>query len=71
MTLKQQLTYGFGSIILLLLITSAISIFRFSDTSQGFNTYRNLALASVNSGRIQANLLEARLAVNKYIKTQQ
>ncbi|WP_260259722.1 HAMP domain-containing methyl-accepting chemotaxis protein [Vibrio intestinalis] len=70
MTLKQQLTYGFGSIILLLLITSAISVFRFSDTNQGFNTYRNLALASVNSGRIQANLLESRLAVNKYIKTQ-
>ncbi|MBA5762331.1 methyl-accepting chemotaxis protein [Vibrio sp. 404] len=71
MTLKQQLTYGFGSIILLLLITSAISIFRFSDTSQGFHSYRNLALASVNSGRIQANLLDARLAVNKYIKKQE
>ncbi len=71
MKLKQQLTYGFGSIILLLLFTSAISIFRFGETNQGFNTYRNLALASVNSGQIQANLLDARLAVNKYIKTQQ
>lgn len=70
MTLKQQLTYGFGSIILLLLITSSLSLYRFSDTSQGFSTYRNLALASVNSGRIQANLLEARLAVDKYIKEQ-
>ncbi|OLQ89413.1 chemotaxis protein [Vibrio ponticus] len=70
MTLKQQLTYGFGCIILLLLVTSAISIFRFSETDQGFNTYRNLARASVNSGQIQANLLDARLAVNKYIKDQ-
>ena len=70
MTLKQQLTYGFGSIILLLLITSSLSLYRFSDTSQGFSTYRNLALASVNSGRIQANLLEARLAVDNYIKEQ-
>ncbi|EGU49323.1 hypothetical protein VII00023_09810 [Vibrio ichthyoenteri ATCC 700023] len=70
MTLKQQLTYGFGSIILLLLITSSLSLYRFSDTSEGFGTYRNLALASVNSGRIQANLLEARLAVDTYIKDQ-
>ncbi|MGF1908861.1 methyl-accepting chemotaxis protein [Vibrio kasasachensis] len=70
MTLRKQLTYGFGSIIVLLIIVSALSLFRFSDTSQGFNNYRNLALVSVNSGRVQANLLESRLAVVKYIKSQ-
>ncbi|GAK83954.1 methyl-accepting chemotaxis protein [Vibrio ponticus] len=69
MTLKQQLTYGFGSIIGLLLIVSALSLVRFSDTNQGFNNYRSLAVASVNIGRVQANLLESRLAVVKYIKT--
>ncbi|WP_194436344.1 HAMP domain-containing methyl-accepting chemotaxis protein [Vibrio fluminensis] len=71
MKLKQQLTYGFGCIILLLLMTSAISIFRFSETHQGFNSYRNLARTSTNSGQIEAYLLDARLAVNKYIKTHQ
>ncbi|WGV99748.1 methyl-accepting chemotaxis protein [Vibrio sp. YMD68] len=70
MRLKKQLTYGFGLIICLLLITSAISYFRFSATNTGFNQYRGLALGSVFTGRIQANILEARLAANKYLKHQ-
>ncbi|MGC9402803.1 HAMP domain-containing methyl-accepting chemotaxis protein [Vibrio genomosp. F10 str. 9ZC157] len=70
MRLKKQLTYGFGLIICLLLITSAISYFRFSATNAGFNQYRGLALGSVYTGRIQANILEARLAANKYLKYQ-
>ncbi|MGC9460117.1 HAMP domain-containing methyl-accepting chemotaxis protein [Vibrio genomosp. F10] len=70
MRLKKQLTYGFGLIICLLLITSAISYFRFSATNAGFNQYRGLALGSVFTGRIQANILEARLAANKYLKHQ-
>ncbi len=70
MNLKQKLSFGFGLIILLLLITSTLSYTRFSDTNEGFNEYRSLALINVGSGRVQANILEARLAANKYIKKQ-
>ncbi|WP_070962508.1 HAMP domain-containing methyl-accepting chemotaxis protein [Vibrio sonorensis] len=68
MSLKQKLTLGFGLVILLLLVTSTISYLRFSATNEGFNDYRRLALANVGAGRVQANILEARLAANKYIK---
>ncbi|MGF1729659.1 methyl-accepting chemotaxis protein [Photobacterium kasasachensis] len=70
MKLQQQLISGFGLLLILLLALSISSFFRFSTTLDGFVEYRGLAKSSVSSGRIQANILEARLAANKYIKNQ-
>lgn len=68
MSLKKLLTLGFGVILGLILIISVVASLRFYQSSDGFNTYRALALTSVSTGRIQANILEARLAALKYIK---
>jgi len=68
MSLKKLLTLGFGVILGLILIISVVASLRFYQSSDGFNTYRGLALTSVSTGRIQANILEARLAALKYVK---
>lgn len=68
MSLKKLLTLGFGVIMGLILVISVVASLRFYQSSGGFNTYRTLALTSVATGRIQANILEARLAALKYIK---
>lgn len=68
MSLKKLLTLGFGVILGLIMIISVVASLRFSQSGSGFNTYRELALTSVATGRIQANILEARLAALKYIQ---
>ncbi|WP_047048635.1 HAMP domain-containing methyl-accepting chemotaxis protein [Vibrio mexicanus] len=68
MSLKKLLTLGFGVILGLILVISVVASYRFYQSSDGFNSYRGLALTSVSTGRIQANILEARLAALKYIK---
>ena len=68
MSLRKLLTLGFGVILSLILLMSIVASLRFYQSSQGFNTYRGLALASVSTGRVQANILEARLAAFKYTR---
>lgn len=68
MSLKKLLSLGFGVILTLILVISIIASLRFYQSSDGFNSYRSLALTSVSTGRIQANILEARLSALKYIK---
>ncbi|MEZ8234570.1 HAMP domain-containing methyl-accepting chemotaxis protein [Vibrio splendidus] len=68
MSLKKLLSLGFGVILALILVISIVASLRFYQSSDGFNTYRSLALTSVSTGRIQANILEARLSALKYIK---
>lgn len=71
MSLKKLLSMGFGAILALILTISVISSWRFYQSNEGFQTYRGLALTSVAIGRVQANILEARLAALKYIRTHQ
>ncbi|MFA0626962.1 methyl-accepting chemotaxis protein [Vibrio sp. 10N.222.49.A3] len=68
MSLKKLLTLGFGVILALILVISVVASLRFYQSSDGFNTYRSLAITSASTGRIQANILEARLSALKYIK---
>ncbi|MGB1973085.1 MAG: HAMP domain-containing methyl-accepting chemotaxis protein [Vibrio toranzoniae] len=68
MSLKKLLSLGFGVILTLILVISIVASLRFYQSSDGFNSYRSLALTSVSTGRIQANILEARLSALKYIK---
>ncbi|GLT19506.1 hypothetical protein GCM10007938_32880 [Vibrio zhanjiangensis] len=69
MSLKKLLSIGFGAVIGLIIIMSIISSLRFHQSADGFNQYRSLALTSLSTGRIQANILEARLAALKFIRT--
>ncbi|WP_260259724.1 HAMP domain-containing methyl-accepting chemotaxis protein [Vibrio intestinalis] len=68
MSLKKLLTMGFGVVLALILVIAVVASYRFYQSSNGFNTYRGLALTSVSTGRVQANILEARLSALKYIK---
>ncbi|WP_414931692.1 methyl-accepting chemotaxis protein [Vibrio europaeus] len=69
MTLKRTLYIGFGFLIGLVIAMSLMTVLRFQQTSVDINQYRSLALTSVATGRIQANILEARIAALKFIQS--
>lgn len=58
---------GFAIVIGLLLITATIAWTELSGADSAFSRYRQIALQSNQAGRVQANLLEARLAVKNFI----
>jgi methyl-accepting chemotaxis protein len=67
--LNTQLQCSFGSIIVLLIITSAIAYTGLSKTFNGFVEYRGLARDTNLAGRVQANMLMMRLSVLGFINT--
>ncbi|WP_114784037.1 HAMP domain-containing methyl-accepting chemotaxis protein [Vibrio tetraodonis] len=69
MSLKKLLATGFGLMLGLIFVLAIVSSIRFNQSSDSFGTYRGLALTSVATGRIQANILEGRLSALKYIQT--
>ncbi len=69
MNISARVFLGFGSIILLLAFIATISVLDFKSLGDGFSRYRALALQTNGSGRVQANMLTARLAVKNYIIT--
>jgi len=58
---------GFGIIVALLLVISATGGLNLSSGNDNFTRYRSVALQTNQAGRVQANLLEARLAVKNFI----
>lgn len=58
---------GFGIIMLLLVVTGATGALNLSSGNDQFKRYRSIALQSNQAGRVQANLLETRLAVKNFI----
>ena len=67
MKLGKKIGLGFGIILLFLVVESGISYVGLSGANQEFNDYRSLARQTNLMGRIQANLLSARLGVKDYI----
>lgn len=63
----KKVGVGFGAILVFLTIASAVSYFGLSDANEEFGEYRLLARQTNEMGRIQANLLSARLGVKDYI----
>jgi len=61
--ISRKLLLGFGSMLLLLLVISTVSYF-------GFGSYREIARDNNLMGRVQANLLSARLGALRYLRTQ-
>jgi methyl-accepting chemotaxis protein len=69
MSLAKKLTAGFSIVLILLVTIGLIAYSAINQASTDFGSYRRLARNTNLSGRIQANLLETRLAATKFIRT--
>lgn len=58
---------GFAIVLSLLVISGLTGSFNLENGSEQFKRYRSIALQSNQAGRVQANLLETRLAVKNFI----
>ena len=65
----KKLGIGFGAATALLVLVSAVATIGLMTAAGGFDRYRETARDAVLLGRVQANLLEARLAVRKYMQS--
>ncbi len=65
--IPTKLYGGFGVVLLILAIVGATASLVISGGSNDFKRYRAIALQTNQAGRVQANLLEARLAVKNFI----
>ncbi|RCK45383.1 methyl-accepting chemotaxis protein [Thalassospira profundimaris] len=60
---------GFGMVLLLLAGIALLGVLSIASVSDDFVRYRQVALQSNQAGRVQANLLEARVSVKDYLLT--
>ena len=66
----KKIGIGTGAILAFLIILSLVGFFALSNAGEGFSAYRQTARESNELGRIQANLLTARIAVKNFIQNQ-
>lgn len=66
-SIRRKLYGGFGVTVALLMIVGATAALLISSGSGDFKRYRAIALQTNQAGRVQANLLEARMAVKNFI----
>ena len=66
-SIPKKVFGGFGFILILLLTISAIGVSALVSSNSDFATYRQAARETAEAGRVQANLLEARIAVKNFI----
>ncbi|MBN2719092.1 MAG: HAMP domain-containing protein, partial [Deltaproteobacteria bacterium] len=69
LSIGKKIGGGFGICIALMAILATVSWFGFGAAETGFTDYREIARDNVLMGRVQANLLEARLQVKNFIQT--
>ena len=67
MTLGKKMLAGFAFVLALLALSSGSAFYSLQNASEGFAKYRGLARDTNLAGRVQANLVLARLAVKDYI----
>ncbi len=67
MTISTRIIIGFAGVLVLLTLVAFIGIRALDTVGDGFTEYRGLALQTNNSGRVQANMLTARLGVKDYL----
>ena len=65
--LKTKLILGFAIILVLLASTSFLGVVKLKASSDGFASYRDMARDANLAGRVQANMLMARMSVKEYI----
>ncbi len=66
-SIPKKVFGGFGFILVLLLTIGAIGVSALVSSNGDFATYRQAARETAEAGRVQANLLEARIAVKNFI----
>lgn len=69
LNLNTKLIGGFSIVLILMLIIAIVGFSALRHASDGFGNYREMALGSNAGGRIQANLLSARINAVSYINT--
>ncbi len=69
MTIKMKLVSSFILIVGLIICLAGYSIYSVDKSGDGFNSYRAMAKDTVLSSRVQANMLEARISVIKYLNS--
>ena len=65
--ISRKIYGGFGLILLLLVAISVTAWVSLTIVNTDFDRYRLIALQTTQAGRVQANVLEARLAVKNFI----
>ena len=69
MTVGKKINWGFGVVMMLLVVVGTVSFYSLRRASNGFAEYRGLARDTNLAGRLQANMLMVRMNVKDYIKT--
>lgn len=69
MKLSTKLMLSFGAILLLSVIIAISAFIGLNTASEGFKEYRRLAIETNTAGRIQANMLQARIDVKNFLET--
>lgn len=65
--IQKKIFSGFGIVLALLTIISAFASYKLYSASESFQRYIAIAIQTNQAGRVQANMLEARLAVRNYL----
>ena len=65
--IARKVVGGFGIVLTLLVVLAAVTYFSLTSASNSFTEYRSLARQTNEIGRVQANMLMARLAVKDFI----
>jgi CHASE3 domain sensor protein len=66
-SIRTQVFVGFGSILVLLVAISVVSLVNLRGAEQNLSTYRQLARQTNAEGRVQANMLMTRLYAKDFI----
>ena len=69
LTFAKKLYLGFSVVIILLALVGSTAYFALNNASNGFEEYRSLARATNAVGRVQANMLMARMKEKDFILT--
>lgn len=67
--LVSKLSVGFGAILAILLCTVLFGYFGLARINQNFTYYREISGDDTIAGRVQANLLESRIAFKNFLQT--
>lgn len=66
MMIRSKIYGGFSTVLVILCVIAAISVSSNMSSKSDFSDYRSVARLTNEAGRIQANMLEARLAFYRY-----
>ena len=69
--ISNQIALGFGIVLVILVLMIGFALEGLRTGSESFKTYRELARASVLSGRVQANMLSASNAAKSFLSTRE